>query len=494
MTPPSIVTVRRAGQRVIIDMVCEALTPVYTAMVVTPPQPQGGLATVLPQPLMTIRTDPPIVECWAGLAPVVCDVLTGAGHEIRYEGEGPAPLPPPDLRALPPREPMDVGLLEHIRWYDRLLIRSGDHPLAAVRIIRQIVMAWPGIRVLCLHGTVAAAEVVAGHLSASTRDVALVHSRRQYQGHGRVIVATPGSLGMIEIDRVDMVIVPDAIDGLRQTMRDRIRDAPRARLIGLLDRSVQPSPYERDMLTAMYGLHEVVVPRPEHLVRPVEVVTVPIAGGPALAASLDIVDLKRRGIWRHPVRNRKIVQLATALRTGDGLTRFPNLAQTIGQIGDRRVVILVETLDHGADLAQRLPDWPIVAGYDACRADLSSHVRRVMQTPDRVDALGPQFMIVTTTAAAEIRWDDVHVMIRADGGVGLPPLRLPGSLDVIWWRCRRLILIDFLDKHHPQLRRQSGARRRAYTAQGWYRAGADCDQMAVERFLAARPPIKGSDV
>jgi hypothetical protein len=113
------------------------------------------------------------------------------------------------------------------------------------------------------------------------------------------------------------------------------------------------------------------------------------------------------------------------------------------------------------------------------------------------------------------RW---YVVIRADGGTGLPAWMVgmfshpiiyginnlaeesssaeepgqivypinnpvqpsPAKLD-------RLLLIDLDDRHHPVLRRWSRQRWIAYAQQGWYSPGVDPAQARIERFLANRP-------
>jgi len=52
---------------------------------------------------------------------------------------------------------------------------------------------------------------------------------------------------------------------------------------------------------------------------------------------------------------------------------------------------------------------------------------------------------------------------------------------------RPLLLVDFDDRGHPQLRRRARQRRQAYAERGWFAPGTDPVQARAERFLDSRP-------
>src|SRR5262249_5763146 len=143
-----------------------------------------------------------------------------------------------------------------------------------------------------------------------------------------------------------------------------------------------------------------------------------------------------------------------------------------------------------------------------------------------------QGVISTTEGMAMLDMSEIDVLIRADGGVGLPPMtsfapsqillrkknqpespsnesrhlladfdvRLPPmtsfTQEQIILREKnlperpasepRLLLVDFDDRHHPLLRRWSRQRRAAYAERGWYAPGVDPLQERIERFLIGR--------
>jgi hypothetical protein len=79
------------------------------------------------------------------------------------------------------------------------------------------------------------------------------------------------------------------------------------------------------------------------------------------------------------------------------------------------------------------------------------------------------------------------VLVRADGGVGLPAL---GSMELTEPNSepvRLLLVVDVDDRHHPVLRRRSRSRREAYDRRGWFAPGVEPVQARVNEFLATRP-------
>jgi hypothetical protein len=80
---------------------------------------------------------------------------------------------------------------------------------------------------------------------------------------------------------------------------------------------------------------------------------------------------------------------------------------------------------------------------------------------------------------------EVDVIVRADGGTGLPPIA-PRQL-IARPDAPPLALIDLDDRHHPVPRRNARARRNAYATRGWFAPGADPVVARAARFLETRP-------
>jgi hypothetical protein len=88
--------------------------------------------------------------------------------------------------------------------------------------------------------------------------------------------------------------------------------------------------------------------------------------------------------------------------------------------------------------------------------------RRRWVRPDR-----PPRVIATVAALPKFLAGEYDVVIRADGLPGVPET-LVSSLISRNKKDRPLVLIDFVDHHHPTLRRWSEKRAKWYTEHGWH--------------------------
>jgi hypothetical protein len=133
-------------------------------------------------------------------------------------------------------------------------------------------------------------------------------------------------------------------------------------------------------------------------------------------------------------------------------------------------VVLVEGLDHAAELARVLPGWPVVAGPGAAsrRGPLGDALRRGHE----LNLLRVRRAVVTAEGGRRLGLARVDVLVRADGGVGLPPIP-DSAFAVPATRERPLLLVDCADRHHARLRVWSRRRQEAYRARGWAPAGVD---------------------
>ncbi len=237
-----------------------------------------------------------------------------------------------------------------------------------------------------------------------------------------------------------------------------------------------------DVPKHVFGPDEVVVPRHGFVERPVEVVTVRVTGG----TGGDVAALKRRAVWLNPVRDRHIARLASAPARGDRdsiAAECPALATRLLGVDRPCVVVLVENVEHALAPAGRLPGWPIVAGPGVVTDGL-----RPGQIATLTDCRGPgeglPARVIATLAGLEsVGTAEADVLIRADGGPGVPE-----ALSALWitpnHQARPPLLVDPGDRHHPVLRRRARRRRDAYATRGWAVDGRGVAADAIGRFLA----------
>jgi hypothetical protein len=439
--------------------------------------------------------DQPALYTRATLEPPIRLALSRAGYTIKRSGISPQPLPPPCQ--VPGFEPADRGLLQLVREHDWALIRHDPKAVDAARLVAQVALAWPDRTLVVAARRRREVYDLARRLRAFLPRVSVVTARDKPAAVDRVVVATYEGLGhtasyrapghkVFDVSWVDTVVVPDAREATGRVAITCLSRAVRARLYGLIDTAARPAPLERDQLASLFGFQELAIPYHGCRERPVRVVHCRIHGGPELPLASTGVPLERRGLWQHPVRNRKVRQLASAFRKGDEEELGRLLGVTIST-PPPGVLVLVANVEQALALAPQLPGWPVAAGPGVLTDGLTAEQAcRLRAMPDPC-CLGPLHAVVTPTALPGTDLARVSVLLRADGGSGLPPFG-PGVLverdDV---PARPLLVVDFLDRHHPVLRRRSRRRRAAYDEHGWFGPGVHPVEARVAQFLDNRP-------
>jgi len=487
--PPPVATIERVGQAIYVTPPCEgALRPLATALHVAAVHPALGLLTVpWPVPLFDVEQMP-----WgrqaalpAGLEPVVVGLLERAGYSVVREGEPAAPLAAP---AVGPGLG-DRAVLDFVHSSKRGVIRVG----AGVRpeaLVAQLRLAFP-------DATIAVAAARREDVRQFGRALkTLIPSACWSLGDdfpadpGPLVVST--YLGLadhgVALHRRDVLVCLDARHALGRDARLAIGHAPRARLYGLIGRDERLAPCDRDRIWAVFGFEALDVPRHGHVARPVAVAFGKITGG-TVPPGADVVALKRKGIWRHPVRNRRVARLAAALAGGEGprlSAESPAFAAHLAGVAAPRVVLLTEGIEHALGLAERLPGWGLLAGPHVEPAGLNARQRDIL---DRRAGAGVGELCGTIATLAGLSGGHVEVadvLVRADAGIGIPGA-LAAAQAMPHGTGRPLLLVDFDDRHGPELRRRSRARRRAYLDRGWAVDGAAGPPTPVDLFLATRP-------
>jgi hypothetical protein len=436
-----------------------------------------------------------VIETYAGLTPLVCQLLTRHGYRLRWTAPRPAQLPPPDCKRLHRFDQVDRPVIVNVRGRDRALFRYTKGRVSPARIIAQIAAAWPELRIMVWATRISEAKRLTGELRKFYPDVTVHFSGNFPATRSRIVVSTYGQLGApaVELEKRDIGFALNAAELLRSNVaRQALRAAHRARFYGLLPDHEQLAPHDRDWVTALFGPDPISIPAHGRECRPVDVFFTKIAGGPPIASDADAHALNRNGIWHHPVRNRRIADLATALQRDDEprirhhLPDFSPSTPLPHQSGGR-IAIVAGGIEHALALSKRLPDWPIVTDRyyrDVGLTDEQCLTLLYGQNPK----LRTRADVIVTPAGLK-RCGSVDTLIRADGGTGLPELPHKIATVPATRRPPGLLLIDMADRHHPQLRKWTRYRREAYVAAGWNVAGTQ-RQTALDQFLATRPKVE----
>lgn len=490
--PPPVATIERVGQTINVRPPFEeALGGLATSLHVAAVHPSLGFRVVRwREPLFEVEETVagPTAVMAAGLEPVARGLLEKAGIAVVVEGRAVLPLPAPELAAGTPGA-IDPALLEFVRGHERGLIRIG-----------------PGVSPEWLVAGLRFAFPEAGIAVASIRH----QDVRQFGRRLREIIpgacwslgddfpANPGPLVVttytgladhgVALHRRDILVCLDAREARGRVACRAIGYADRARLFGLIRGDEPLAPYDQDRIWARFGFDVIDIPRHGHVTRPVEVFTARIVGSPPTDCA-DLVSLKRRGVWTHPIRNRRIARLAAAL-TGGGrglAVEHPTLKAKLGDIVPT-VLILVEGIEHAVALARSLPGWTIVPGIDLETGSLPKSAARILDE-NRWSGRGyPARAIATLAGLGRVNLEHVDLVLRADGGLKVPDA-LASGLSIPDPGGRPLVLIDLDDRHHPELRRRSRGRREAYRALGWTVDGVARQASPLDLFPTARPGL-----
>jgi hypothetical protein len=285
---------------------------------------------------------------------------------------------------------------------------------------------------------------------------------------------------------LDLVLVRNALEITSKIGIECIGHAKRARLFGLLEAGERPAPLEQAFMTSLFGFHEITIPRHGYRERVVQVLRYPIQGGANLPSKLDVLAAKRLGLWQHALRHRKVAQIASAFREKD-LDKVRQMfglhASSLPSCSRPGVVVLADNIEHALALSRRLPHWTILTGYEVCLDGLPAEQAEKCRSVCPFGEDYPLYAIVTAAGIGMLDLSSVGVLVRADGGVGLPALACHGLIETASATRSPLLLIDLNDRHHPLLRRWSRWRQEAYAERGWFAPGVDPVQGHVERFL-----------
>jgi hypothetical protein len=411
------------------------------------------------------------------MEPVVGRLLTNTGYRIIRTSNGPTDLPAPNVDQLRQLGAVDTEFLDTVRHHDRALVGYEPAMVQPALLIGQVARAYPKLTVAVGVSRITEARGLRDQLRRYLPDVVAVTGDYMPPAIGRVVVGTYSALGAgaVELEHRDLVFALDAQEALGDRGLQCFSHACKARLFGFLAKDSTLSAYEGDMLRGLFGFRQMYVPRHNHHERRAEVTFYKVAGANLSRTQLDAAMLKREGIWTHELRNRRIARLAHQMTDGGGIAEGQ-------QPMPGGVAVLVENVEHAVALARYLPSWPVITARTVCNRGLS------LRQHGHLGVRGnpSNGAIITSRALQSVELDDIGVLIRADAGTGLTPLMDSQLVVSNAHPLPPLLVIDFNDRHHPELRRRTRCRRQGYAGRGWFAPGADPVEKRIEQFLAAR--------
>lgn len=180
-------------------------------------------------------------------------------------------------------------------------------------------------------------------------------------------------------------------------------------MYGFLPLNRNPSPRERDQVSALFGFAEVMVPEHGKIERQVTVEFHHIRSGLGPRLTQQGLDLKRAGLWNHVQRNQRVAVVAN---------------EVVAQHGEAEdvVVVLVEGVEHALSLSSVLPGWPIVTAEYVNNAGLTTQQQSLLRAGRNPFRDYTKPIIATASAVVNMDLSAIAAIVRADGGKGLPPI------------------------------------------------------------------------
>lgn len=283
-----------------------------------------------------------------------------------------------------------------------------------------------------------------------------------------VHVTTFGGLGTdaCEAEQRDVVLVTDALSLLPKRNRQALVWASRARVYGLLSASETLGPRDRQALRCVLGPHAIEVGAGSTSSHRPLVYWVRIDGGRHAARQGAPRPAHAPALWTDRRRGRIIARLAVAVaeRDTDVLRRYPCLIDLLPTFRPPKVLALADDLRQATMLAKELPTWPVAMGADAHLGCLSEAEQTLLVARRVVEPQVWTNMICTRAALSQINLDRIDVVVRADGGTGIPyELSCLPPMSIVR---PRLVVVDIWDRD-PALRARARARCDAYVQAGW---------------------------
>jgi hypothetical protein len=173
----------------------------------------------------------------------------------------------------------------------------------------------------------------------------------------------------------------------------------------------------------------------------------------------DALDHKRKAVWHNQPRNEAVAGLAIALAAGrdddlrqKGVLHF-DARLPAPTVAGRRVVVLVESTEHGQALTEYLPGWRFFTAPTAVGGE-------------RLPESGlPATCIITLMAATTLSHLPADLLVRAGGGRGL--LDLPGFPPSSVDGRREVVVVDLADDADGSAEGDTRARLNNYARMGW---------------------------
>ncbi len=415
--------------------------------------------------------DPHGVSPCAGLVEAIALDLQSRGDSVHIQR--------PDLRNLPcPQTKPHVDSLDHF-WAENPRGLISYQSISPSRLTGEIATRFPNATIAVAAASNHHARQIHHQLCSWGLPVTFLSSNREPQCRcERIVVGTFHALGhtAVESGKRDLFLVPQATDALHRSATDCLVQADfRCKTFGFLPAGQSISLDEQDRLATIFGFRQLTVPgEGMQAVTPV-VAAWCFKGGRRLAPQLTPRELKQN-LERDEMRRRELVKIA-------GLVWNNELREQASLPKCDQVILLTDSLIEAGELGGMLA-CPVATPQEVDPRSLPKPIQRAL-TNRPGWTTGPGLWVTTTNGAERISLPNASgltVVVWAGAGKGVPVL--PAS----WLRTvegcnRHLLLVDFQDRQHWQLKQWNKSRSRNYQHLGWLPPGVDATTHRIRAFL-----------
>ncbi|MGP0070009.1 MAG: hypothetical protein ACLQGP_41205 [Isosphaeraceae bacterium] len=400
----------------------------------------------------------------AGLVPRLAAAARRAGYrvDIQDHGEPPSAAPAPDLVGA--IDNARLGLAESLARSRRGVIEvcSAQDKPSMIELVARVFTSGP---IAIVTKSRREAIMLNRRLATSLREPVHCCTRGRTGSDGRIRVGTIRSL---DLTVAGVVFFVDATQILHEDVPDRLMTLRRQRIYGLLGDTLPLSRRQRLVIEAFGGPVIGRLGPPGE--RPADV-RVAFASWPGKDQPDEPLGLvwKRQSIWHNTDRNAAITRVTEAL-AGDDLATLWKYGLFLEDEDDlrheepRRVVVLVESLEHGRELGRLLPGWRLLQADEACLAESNGH-EPAGATPVSRHAR-PDRVIMTMASAHGLADLETDIIIRADGTPWPLELSLASGRSENTEE-QAVLLVDFADDQDRTARDATRARRLDYRDRDW---------------------------
>ena len=400
----------------------------------------------------------------SGLVPRLADAARRAGYQVEIEdlAEPFVPAPRTDVPGIvdDARRKLIAALVGNRRGV--IQARSDRDRFGVIDLLPRVFTRRP---IAIVAKSRCEAKKISRRLRATQGEPVDCCTRGRTDSDDRIRVGTINSL---DLTVAGVVVFVDATQILHEDVPDQLMILRRTRIYGLLGDGLALCRRQRLVIEAYSGPVIGRLGPPGE--RPVDV-RAAFASWPGKNQPDEPLGLvwKRRSIWHNTDRNAAIAQLVEALAGGDLATLwkfglFLDDEDDLRHGEQQRVVVLVESLEHGRELGRLLPGWRVLGADEASSLDASGPARFGSIPASRQEL--PDRVIMTMAFAHGLGSVETDVIIRADGTPWPLDLSLTSgrSQDI---EEQAVLLVDLADDQDRTARDATRARRLDYRDRGW---------------------------